>query len=83
MSKFVDEIIADIISNPVKWNRYRGDGIRKGQIIISPIGAPIILSIIQIEIEGVDMPLTYSDRWRLESTVRKWFKIISLEKLME
>jgi hypothetical protein len=81
MSKFVDDIIKDIKQTPTKWDRYRGDGIRKGFLIISPIGGGPLFSVIQVEFEGVDMPLTYIDRWRLEVAVRKWFKKVDLEHL--
>lgn len=83
MSKYIDELIADIKGSPNTWKRYKSDGIQKGQVQIFNLGNPPMFSVITVCINGYDTRRTYTDAWRLEAAVRNWFKIISLEKLSE
>jgi len=85
MSKFVDEILDSIKTNPKDWTvvKTRGyfTGIEKDNIIISQHGNSAILSIINVEINGVRIPTTYIDLFRLERAITKWCKTQSIEQL--
>ncbi|WP_064967865.1 hypothetical protein [Tenacibaculum ovolyticum] len=81
MSKYIDEIIADILSNPKSYKDYKSCGITKGNIIIKGFGNPKILSVIDVNINGKDMPTTYFDRYKLEYAISIWYENIDLETL--
>jgi hypothetical protein len=83
MSKYIDELIADINGNPSSWKRYKDDGIQKGHIHIYNLGGKPIFSVIEVKINGYETPMTYVDKWRTESAVRRWFKVVNLNKLSE
>lgn len=83
MSKFIDEIIDDIKSNPLEWRDYRGNGIRKDEIIICGFGNSPLLSVIDVNINGKNIPTSYLDLWRLEVTIKNWYRTIPLKTILE
>ena len=83
MSKYVSELIKDIKDNPTSWVDYHGEGIQKGDVIIYNYGNTRFLSVIRILIKEKDIPATYIDLWRLEVTIKNWYKIIGLKNLID
>ena len=83
MSKYVSELIKDIKDNPTSWVDYHGEGIQKGDVIIYNYGNTRFLSVISILIKEKDIPATYIDLWRLEVTIKNWYKIIGLKNLID
>jgi len=82
MSKIADELLTDIKSNPDSWRNYKGYGIQKDSIIICGYGNSALLSIIDIEINGNDIPaLEYMDKYRLEKAITNWYRIVGLKTL--
>jgi hypothetical protein len=83
MSKFVDELLKQIYNEKDTWKKYaNGTGIEKSNIKIYNFGNTKILSVVSIDIEGQDMPLTYMDRYKLEKAIGWWYKNISLERAL-
>lgn len=85
MSKFVDEIIDNIKTQPDKWqvyNRYH-NGIRCDSIKITGIGNGPLISIAHVYIDVIEMPLTFKDKYRLEKVVTWWFRNVSIKHLTE
>lgn len=82
MSKFVNEIIEDIKKNPATFVDYKGYGVKKGDLIISGYGNSKALSIINVWICDKTIPTTFMDKWRLESTIKWWYKNINLNHLI-
>lgn len=83
MSKYVDEIIDSLKSNPLDWVDYRGFGAKKGETIVWGYGNTRILSTIGVSINGEVMPTTYVDNWKLEVAIMKWYKSIPLAHLQK
>lgn len=83
MSKFVEELIEDIKSNPKTWIDYYGVGIKKDNIVIYGYGNTRMLSVTTVEINGYSVPTTYFDNWKLEVTIGKWYKKIGLNNLIK
>lgn len=87
MSKYVDEIIKDIKTNPQTWKRYRNDGLYKNNIIIQDCGngSKFLLgwftSIVDVFIEGKNTPKTWRDCYRLEEAFIWWMRNASLSML--
>lgn len=82
MSKYVDEILKDLNDNPTSFKDYHGQGVEKGNIIISQYGNTRVLSVINVHINGKSMPTSYIDLWRLEVAIKKWYRTVSLKVLM-
>ena len=81
MSKFVDEIIDDIKSNPDSWRDQIGYGIKKDRIIITGHGNSAILSVIDVYVNNKQITRTYIDAFRLEKAVSWWYKNVSLKTI--
>lgn len=81
MSKFVDEILNDIKTNPLSFTDYKGFGIIKDNIIVSGYGNTAICSCIDVRVNLKYIPITYVDRWKLEIAIRNWYKNASIELL--
>ena len=82
MSKYVNELIEDIKTNPTSWRDFKGCGIQKDNIIIYNYGNSKYLSVICVSINSEDMPTSYIDLWRLEVTIKNWYRNISLNTLL-
>lgn len=82
MSKYVDEILKDLNDNPTSFKDYYGQGVEKGNIIISKYGNTMLLSVIDVRINGKSIPTSYIDLWRLEVSIKKWYRTVSLKVLM-
>lgn len=83
MSKYINEIIEDIKTNPLKWqviyNGMYADGIKSGDIEIKDMGNGSIFllwhtSVIKAAVKGAIIPTTYIDRFKLEETLKWWFR---------
>ena len=85
MSKFVNEILESIKNTPKDWTVVKTNGyftgIENGSIVITEHGNSAILSIINVEINGVRIPTTYIDLFRLEKAITKWCKTQPTEQL--
>lgn len=81
MSKFIDEIIADIKTNPDLWQDNEGWGVKKDNIEIWGYGNTCVLSIVSVRINGKDMPTDYVGRFKLERTISNWYKTVSLKTI--
>lgn len=82
MSKYVDEILKDLKDNPETFKDYEGQGVEKGNIIICLYGNTRVVSIIDVYINGKNMPTSYIDLWRLETAIKYWYRNISLSILI-
>lgn len=82
MSKYIDEIIKDIKTNPSTYKDFEGYGIEKAGIRISQFGNTRMLSIINVEINGKKMPTSYIDLWRLETAIKWRYRTIDLKVLI-
>ena len=82
MSKYVDELLQDIASNPETFKDYFGNGIEKGDIRISGFGNTRLLSVINVRINNKTIPTSYIDKWRLETAIKKWYRTVSLKVLL-
>lgn len=87
MSKYVDEIIKDIRTNPQTWKRYGNNGLYKENIIIQDCGNGHKLffawftSIVDVFIELKKTPTTWRDAYRLEEAFIWWVRNASLSML--
>ncbi len=81
MSKYIDEIIADIKQNPQNWMDYKANGVQKGNIIVNLYGNSKLLSVINVRINNKEMPTKYIDRWRLEAVIKWWYESVSLKTI--
>ena len=82
MSKYVDELLKDIASNPETFKDYFGNGIEKSNIRISGFGNTRLLSVISVRINNKTIPTSYIDNWRLETAIKKWYRTVSLKVLL-
>ena len=82
MSKYINELIEDIKTNPTHWRDYKGSGIQKDNIIIYNYGNGRYFSIIRVSINSEEMPTSYGDLWRLEVAIKNWYRNISLDILL-
>ena len=90
MSKYISQLIEDIKTNPNSWRDYDGRGIKKdlpiskpgSNIIIHGYGNTRLLSVIEVVINGNEIPISYIDRWKLEVTIKEWYKNINLSILL-
>ena len=82
MSKYISQLIEDIKTNPNSWRDYDGRGIKKDNIIIHGYGNTRLLSVIEVVINGNEIPISYIDRWKLEVTIKDWYKNINLSILL-
>ncbi len=82
MSKFVNEIINDLKSNPTMWKDYCGCGCIKNNIRIDGYGNTRALSTTSVYINNKRMPTTYVDNWKLEVAINNWYRTISLQILL-
>jgi len=81
MSKFVDEIIHDIRTNPDTWQDQCGYGIKKDNVIVTDYGNTAILSIISVYVNNKEMTRTWRDGYKLEKAVSWWYRNVSLKTL--
>lgn len=81
MSKFIDEIITDIKADPDSWRDQCGNGIKKGEVIITDHGNSALLSIIDVYVNNKRITRTWRDGYRLEKAVSWWYKNVSLKTL--
>ena len=86
MSRFVDEIIKSLETEPTQWRQgiYVGHIIQlsKGKIVLWSFGNGRATSIMNVEIRGVEAKTTWSDRWRLEGAISRWYQSIALNDLV-
>ena len=82
MSKYVDEIIEDLKNNPESFSDI-GFGLKKEGIRLTDFGNGAILSIVNVEIDGREIPTTNIDCYRLEKAIKNWYKTISLSNYYE
>ena len=83
--KAVKEIIDYIESKKFQWCKTDcGTGIYNTvyNIRINMVGNSAILSICNLYINDVQIPITYMDKFRLERAVNKWYKTINLTGLL-
>lgn len=84
--KAVKEIISHIDGRPNEWIKTRcGTGIKNElyKIHIDSVGNTAILSICNLYIDDVNIPITCSDRFRIEKAVNRWYKNINLITLLK
>lgn len=82
MSKYVDEIIESLKTNPTHWKDYKGEGVEKGNIIVKGYGNTRILSVTNVYINDKWMPTSYIDNWKLEVAIMNWYRTVKLETLL-
>jgi|JI9StandDraft_2_1071091.scaffolds.fasta_scaffold215312_3 hypothetical protein len=73
MSKYIDEIIDSLKHRPNEWRCRENHELYKGKIEITGHGNSIMLSIIDVKINGIDFLTTWRDRAKLERAVSKWY----------
>lgn len=79
MSVLVDEICKDIKKNPEKWKPNNNhNGLEKDNVEIFGYGNTKLFSIININVNGKITYSSYTDKWKLESTVIWWYKNCTL-----
>ena len=83
MSKFVDEIIDDIKTNPKRWISVNGDGLSDGKFWIKGYGNTAILSCIDVVVNGHRVVISYCDRYRLEKTITWWYRQACIVDLLK
>lgn len=83
MSKFVDDIIKDIETNPLNWFEYNGWGCKCGNTKVYGYGNSRFLSLAGVKINGNEMPLSYIDKWKLDIAIGKWYKSVPLSHLQQ
>lgn len=82
MSKYIDDIIADIKANPTTWNtRDWWVGIQKNKTDIWGYWNTAILSIIEVLEGNLPLPMTWMDKYKLEKAVGHWYKTIPFNHL--
>jgi len=81
MSTYVNEILKDLKDNPDTFKDYKGIGIEKGNIIVRGYGNTRSFSLIDVLINGKNIPTSYIDLWRLEGAIKNWYRTVSLEVL--
>lgn len=90
MSKYINEIVQDIRTNPKSWKRKGDYGLQKGNISIEHCGNGTwwflfyLLSIVQVTINGIESNLHHlspMDKVRLERTFNWWLRNASLDML--
>ncbi len=81
MSKFVDELIKDLIDQPETFRDYHGQGVVRHDVMIQGYGNTRVLSVIDVIVCEKPIPTSYVDKWRLEVAVQKWYKNASLSML--
>jgi hypothetical protein len=85
MSKYVDEIIKDIRSNPETWERVKG-GLKKGSVYVYDFGnghkwfGGWFTSIVSVSIDGIETKcLSWRDKYRLEEAFKWWMRNSTVE----
>lgn len=81
MSTFVNQIIKELNTYPQSFKDYKGRGVQKNNLIVRGFGNTALLSIISVELSGVDIPTTYIDKFRLECAIAKWYRTMPLNIL--
>ena len=80
----VREVINSIKTEPQLWNPTKGglkwDGVIRDNIRVAEYGNPKILSVIELEIKGTRIQLSWFDAYYLEKTVQAWYKKVPLEQ---
>ena len=87
MSKMVQQVINDIKEHPEEWKPYINDwgvhyGISCGKVLIDEWGNGRVLSNIEIAVNGSTVPISHSDKWKLEVAVTKWYNGVDLRVLI-
>lgn len=88
MSQFVKEILNDIYQRKDTWEKTQkgyvyDTAIKKANIVVGDIGNCILLSVAEVWIDEVRIPVTYIDRIRLERAVIWWYKNVSVFRLTD
>ncbi len=86
MSKYINEIIKDVRSNPETWRRYGNDGLEKDNIKIHQCGNGSkyfifwMTSVVEVTINGKDTwgKTSWRDKYRIEEIVLWWMRNASL-----
>ncbi|KKN79222.1 hypothetical protein LCGC14_0342390 [marine sediment metagenome] len=83
MSKFIEEIVTSIKSEPLSWEDNDGGELvnRSKGVLLLQYGNGVLLSCINVLINGKETPTTYFDGMKLEHAIKKWYKGIGLEHL--
>jgi len=85
MSLFVDEIIHDLRTNPHNWKDFNGMGVYKDAVTV--YGALTFLwwfiSLISVNINDKDMPISFFDKIRLELAIKRWYRSSSIHRLKQ
>ncbi len=79
MSRYVDMLVKSIKDHPSNWfvGDYAGHLVC-GEVEIGGIGNTKLLSVCYISCKGVDVVMTYTDRYKIEGAVLWWYKNCSL-----
>lgn len=89
MSKFVDELVLDIRTNPQDWKRYGDEGLIRDDVYVGPCGNGSkyfmfwLTSVVDVIIGGKSTSehMTWRDKCRLEEAFLWWMRSQSLEAL--
>lgn len=81
MSKFVNEILIELKQTPESFKDYNGEGVQKNNIIVYQYSNSRVFSLIEVSVNNKNIPLSYIDRWRLESGIKNWYRTVSLKTL--
>lgn len=77
MSQYIDDIVKSLRETPQLWTKSDG-GVKNGNIAIKYARYPRFMSLVDVYIDGMCIPSTYMDKWRLEVSVAKWYSKIPL-----
>jgi hypothetical protein len=88
MSKFVDEIVKDMRENPAAWviSSYRMRLERDGVAVYdygngSKWHLMWLSSIVEVSVKEKTIPLSWSDKYKLEEACKHWLKNATLEMI--
>ena len=83
----VDDIIVDVKANPKAWTRNSvadiNDGIKKDNIVLCNHGNSVLLSVMDVKIDGIKQLVTNRDSRKLERLINWWYETIDLEHLIK
>lgn len=87
MSKFIDEIVQDIKTNPQEWVRFGNDGLQKDNVTISCCGNGSrfflfwLTSVVEVTINEKRTwgSLSWADKYRIEQAFIWWMSNASLK----
>ena len=79
-SKAIQELINFIYESPALFKANKFYGFESDRFRICFTGNTRVLSIVTLDIDGKDFPLTYSDKWALEVASLWWFSNVPAEE---